>query len=50
MKHYARVISMLLAIVMVVGLLPLSIIAENIQNTHTVQFNLNYNGAPKLPS
>ncbi|MBQ7929860.1 MAG: InlB B-repeat-containing protein [Clostridia bacterium] len=50
MKRFTKALSMLLAIVMVVGLLPLSIIAEDIQNTHTVQFKLNYNGAHKIPS
>lgn len=50
MKRFTKALSMLLAIVMVVGLLPLSIIAEDIQTTHTVQFKLNYNGAHKIPS
>ena len=50
MKRFTKVLSMLLAIVMVVGLLPLSVIADDIQNTHTVQFKLNYNGAHKIPS
>jgi len=50
MKRFTKALSMLLAIVMVVGLLPLSIIAEDIQNTHTVEFKLNYNGAHKIPS
>lgn len=50
MKRFTKALSMLLAIVMVVGLLPLSIIADDIQTTHTVQFKLNYNGAHKIPS
>lgn len=48
MKRYARLLSILLAIIMVAGLLPLSVIAEDIQSTHTVQFKLNYNGAGKI--
>lgn len=48
MKRFSRVLSMLLAIVMVVGLLPLSIWAEDTKGTHTVQFKLNYNGAPTI--
>lgn len=50
MKRFTKAISMLLVIVMVVSLLPLSVIAEDIHNTHTVQFKLNYNGAHKIPS
>ncbi len=53
MKRFTKALSMLLAIVMVVGLLPLSVIAEDIQDamkTHTVQFKLDYNGAHKIPS
>jgi len=50
MKRFTKALSMLLAIVMVVGLLPLSIIADDIQNTHTVEFKLSYNGAHKIPS
>lgn len=50
MKRLTKAISMFLAIIMVIGLLPLSVIAEDIQNTHTVQFKLNYNGAHKIPS
>lgn len=50
MKRYARVFCMLLAIIMVVGLIPLSVIADDIQSTHTVWFKLNYNGAKTLPS
>ena len=50
MKRFTKALSMLLAIVMVVGLLPLSVIAEDIHNTHTVEFKLNYNGAHKIPS
>lgn len=50
MKHFTKALSMLLAIIMVVGLVPLSIFAEDMQKTHTVQFNLNYNGAHKIPS
>lgn len=50
MKRLVKAISMLLAIVMVVSLLPLSVIAEDIHSTHTVKFNLNYNGAHKIPS
>lgn len=48
MKRKVRVLSMLLAIVMVVGLLPLSIWAEDTKAMHTVQFKLNYNGAPTI--
>lgn len=53
MKRFTKALSMLLAILMVVSLLPLSVIAEDIQNavsTHTIHFNLNYNGAHKIPS
>lgn len=50
MKRYSRVLCMLLAIVMVIGLLPLAVIANDMQGTHTVWFKLNYNGAKTLPS
>lgn len=50
MKRFAKALSMLLAILMVVGLTPLSIIAEDMQKTHVVAFNLNYNGAHRIPS
>jgi len=50
MKQFKQIISMFLVIVMVMSLLPLSVIAEDIHNTHTVQFKLNYNGAHKIPS
>lgn len=53
MKRFTKALSMFLAILMVVSLLPLSVIAEDIQNavsTHTVSFKLNYNGAHKIPS
>lgn len=48
MKRFVRVLSMLLALVMMVGLLPLSVMAEEAHATHTVQFKLNYNGAKKI--
>lgn len=50
MKRFVRVLSMLLALVMMVGLLPLSVMAEETHATHMVQFKLNYNGAHKIPS
>jgi len=50
MKRFIRLLSMFLVIIMVVGMLPLSVIAENIQNVYTVQFKLSYNGAHTIPS
>lgn len=41
---------MLLTIVMVVGLLPLSVLAEDMPIMHTVKFILNYNGAHSITS
>lgn len=50
MKRFTKALCMLLALVMVAGLLPLSILADGTQATHTVKFNLNYNGAHQIPA
>ena len=50
MKRFTKALCMLLALVMVAGMLPLSILADGTQATHTVKFNLNYNGAPQIPA
>ena len=50
MKRFTRIMSMFLAIIMIAGILPLAVIAEDIQSTHTVKFSLNYNGAKTIPS
>lgn len=41
-----KLLSLVLAALMLVGMLPLGVWAAG--ETHTVRFNLNYNGAPKL--
>lgn len=50
MKRFTKMLCMLLALVMVVGMLPLSILADGTQTAHTVKFNLNYNGAHQIPA
>ena len=50
MKRFTKMLCMLLALVMVVGMLPLSILADGAQTAHTVKFNLNYNGAHQIPA
>ena len=50
MKRFTRIISVLLAMIMVAGLLPFAVFAEDAQDVHTVQFKLNYNGAKTVPS
>lgn len=47
MKRMTKLLSLVLAALMLVGMLPLGVWAAD--ETHTVRFNLNYNGAPKLP-
>lgn len=49
MTQFRRMICMLLTLVMIVSLVPLAVTAEDIPETYTVQFNLNYSGAPKIP-
>lgn len=46
MKRMTKLLSLMLAALMLVGMLPLGVWAAG--ETHTVRFNLNYNGAPKL--
>ena len=46
MKRMTKLLSLVLAALMLVGMLPLGVWAAG--ETHTVRFNLNYNGAPKL--
>ena len=46
MKRITKLLSLMLAALMLVGMLPLGVWAAG--ETHTVRFNLNYNGAPKL--
>lgn len=46
MKRMTKLLSLVLAALMLVGMLPLGVWAAD--ETHTVRFNLNYNGAPKL--
>lgn len=46
MKRMTKLLSLMLAALMLVGILPLGVWAAG--ETHTVRFNLNYNGAPKL--
>ena len=50
MKRFTKMLCMLLALVMLVGTLPLSILADGAQTAHTVKFNLNYNGAHQIPA
>ena len=49
MKRFTKVLSLFLAFIMLVSLLPLAAFAGNLDNeSHIVQFKLNYNGAKKL--
>lgn len=49
MKRFTKVLSMFLAFIMLASLLPLAAFAGNLDNeSHIVQFKLNYNGAKKL--
>lgn len=45
MKRFIRIVSGILIMLMVMSLFPISVIATDTQNTYTVQFDLNYNGA-----
>ncbi len=49
MKRFTKVLSLFLAFIMLASLLPLAAFAGNLDNeSHIVQFKLNYNGAKKL--
>lgn len=50
MKRIIKALSIILVVAMVVGMLPLSIFADEASVTHKVQFKLNYYGAHKIPS
>lgn len=50
MKRFIRIVSGILTVLMIMSLFPISVIATDTQNTYTVQFDLNYNGAHKIPS
>jgi len=53
MLQFKKLLSMFLAVLMLVSVLPLTVIAEDIQNvalTHTISFKLNYKDAHKIPS
>ena len=50
MKRFIKALGMILAVAMVVGMIPVSIFADEEISTHKVQFKLCYNGAHKIPS